>query len=229
VAADEISLRKILTCVGGTSVRGLFKPPTFLTPPFAVRALAEVVLQRTIDLNIICVGVELMVFTPGALEKILAAVEASRLIFSQPTVDIGLGSVHLSGIPLADADGYQDIDSEEETKALRETFAPSGGTAIDVFFVQTIAGPSVGITGVPTYCDADNDSASVVALEASTDITGRALAHELTHYLGHYNHSTDHDNLMFGDVSNNGTTLTVSQGAVIRDHCILYWRCRGAA
>ena len=92
-----------------------------------------------------------------------------------------------------------------------------------------MAGPAVGVTGIPTFCDADNDSASVVAIEHAADITARTLAHELTHYLGAHSHSGDHDNLMFADVSDNGTTLTAEQGAAIRDHCILYWRCRGGA
>ena len=229
MAVDEISLRQILACAGGTSVRALFQPPTFITPPFRGRALAEVVLRRTIDLNIILVGMELFVVNAGAIQEIAGAVATTRLIFAQGTVDIGIGNVQWSGIPLADADGHEDIDSNEETRELRETFAPPGGAAIDVFFVLTMAGPAVGVTGIPTFCDADNDSASVVAIEHSADITARTLAHELTHYLGVHGHSGDHDNLMFADVGDNGTALTAEQGAAIRDHCILYWRCRGGA
>lgn len=230
MAVDEISLRKILACAGGTSVRALFKPPVFIAPPpFSVRVLAEVVLRRTIDLNIILVGVEQFILTLGALQDIEAAIATTRVVFTQATVDIGIGRVQWCGIPLDDAEGHEDIDSDEEAAALREKLASPGGTAIDVFFVLTIAGPAVGITGIPTSCSPDSHSASVVAIEYSSDITGRTLAHELTHYLGVHAHSGDHDNLMFADVSDNGTTLTAVQGTAMRNHCILYWRCRGGA
>ena len=62
---------------------------------------------------------------------------------------------------------------------------------------------------------------SVVAIEGS--MTGTVLAHEVVHYFG-LDHSDSPNNLMFASAPNGGQ-LTNSQGADMRDHCLV--RCSG--
>lgn len=93
--------------------------------------------------------------------------------------------------------------------------------ALDIFFVLTYSGSTIGLSRVDGPCDKDAKGmdGSVVAIEGSANTTGFVLAHEAGHYLG-LNHSTNMNNLMFGTVPNGGQ-LTSGQGADMRDHCFV--------
>jgi Metallo-peptidase family M12B Reprolysin-like len=207
------------------SVRLLFAlPPTVL--PMSLLKRAKAPMQRRLNLNIICVGVEL--FTESDVVELQEAVEAVGDIYSQSGVDIRIGHVSYYGIPLAQADGHEDIDDHAEMEAVVSEWGWPG-EAIDVFIVRSYAGATVGRSPVNGACDPGDapDSGLIVSIEATAEITGKTMAHEIGHYLGlSAAHSSDKENLMFKFVDTGGTKLTPEQGAIVRKHCILYWTCR---
>jgi hypothetical protein len=199
-------------------LRALFGPSP---PPLSVSKLISSVMQRKMDLNVIRVGIEL--FTNLDTAEMAAAVATTAELFG--AVGLGIGRIQQFGISLEQANGHADIDGFLEASALTETFG-TRNRAIDVFFVRTFAGPTVGRSPVGGSCKGldDINSGVVVAIEHAAAITGNTLAHELAHYLG-LGHKTQRDNLMFESVPN-GQQLTLEQGEKMKRHCLVYTDCR---
>lgn len=227
-----VTIRHIAACIGLSdsplSVRGLFGDAA---PPVSVRVLAAQKTQKKIDLNVVLVGWESFVF-PGGLSQIEEALALLRIIYAQ--VDLGIGKVSVFFIPLDEAEGHEHIESEEESDIVEATWG-FAGKAIDVFFVLSWAGPTVGRSPIDGPCPKSDEPESglVVAIEGPVGIT---LAHELAHYLGlNFGmgdpapgdplHSGDPENLMFPDVPN-GAKLTKEQGDRMKKHCMVYTGCR---
>jgi hypothetical protein len=98
-------------------------------------------------------------------------------------------------------------------------------SALDIFWVLTYSGSTIGYSRVDGPCDKDAKGmdGSVVAIEGAVTTTGFVLAHEAGHYLG-LSHSSSSGNLMFGTVPNGGN-LTSGQGSDMRDHCFTKSGC----
>ncbi len=219
-----VSLRDMAACigiVGNFSVVedffGYLSVPTDLSLLDQVRRLQG----RYVNMNLIRVGVE---FFDAADEiEIDKAVQITRDTYA--TVNLGVGRVRRYFIADADANNHENIGSGGEAEDLTNEFTVSNN-ALDVFFVLTYAGDTVGSSAIDGPCDKDAKGmdGSVVALE--TGLTHLVLAHEVGHYLGleHREDDDDKDNLMFPSVPNGGN-LTDSQGADMRDHCFVREPC----
>ncbi|MDY7094253.1 MAG: matrixin family metalloprotease [Acidobacteriota bacterium] len=194
--------------------------PALLSPPLALRACAEAVLVPRVSINFIRVGTEL--FTHGDDFEIAAAHVLANRLLEPARVRIDIAAE--LGIPLAEAGDFPWIESAEHARELRDTFG-LGSEAIDVFWVKTWAGPTIGRGPIFGRCPDHELGASgcVIALEAVIDGTAQVLAHEIGHYLGLL-HDDSSSNLMYESVPNGGR-LTPEQGASLRRHCTVEWTC----
>jgi hypothetical protein len=174
--------------------------------------------MSTVNVNVIFVGVEL--FTPADEAEVSSAIATTRGLYSQ--VGLGLGTILFFAIPLAQTRGREDIDDDGEAQALTDEWTVDN-LALDLFFVRTYAGATVGLSRVDGPCDknAKGMDGSVVAVEESVTATGFAAAHELAHYLGLGHEKTDPTNLMFTSFPNGGI-LRVDQGNNMKDHCFVF-------
>lgn len=190
-----------------------------LTEPSGLSVMTQidrVTAYPRIDLNLIRVGAEQ--FTFADLQEIDTAVQNMRKIYAQ--VSLAVGRVLHWQISNAEANGYEDIDSDDEASNLTDDWSVPND-ALDVFLVLTYAGITIGLSAVDGPCnkEAKGMNGCVVAIEDSADITGLVLAHEAGHYLG-LSHVDDYTNLMNPSVPNGGS-LTNSQGTNMRDHCFV--------
>jgi len=167
-------------------------------------------------MNMIRVGAEQ--FTFADLQEIDAAVQNTRNMYAQ--VSLAVGRVLHWQISNAEANGYDDIGSDDEASDLTDDWTVPND-ALDIFLVLTYAGSTIGLSAVDGSCnkDAKGMDGSVVAIEGSANTTGFVLAHEAGHYLG-LSHVNDGTNLMNPTVPNGGS-LTSSQGSNMRDHCFV--------
>jgi hypothetical protein len=140
---------------------------------------------RHAHLDVILVGPE--DFTTSERQEIDIAIHMSREIWARH--GLGIGRIHRSFIPKADADGFMSIDTECEAFDLIDEWEAHGG-GIDVFFVQDL---ELGLAGATPSKDAGG---TIVEMQGNA-FSGLALAHELGHVwgLGHVSTGT---NLMVG-------------------------------
>jgi hypothetical protein len=145
------------------------------------------------------------------------------------TVGIGIGRVERYSITAAQANGRQNIDSDDEAVTLTDEWTVPNN-ALDVFFVLTYAGDTIGRSEVEGSCDknAKSMTGSVIAIEGSPMQTARTLAHEIGHYLG-LAHPADSsslpNNLMHQSKVTSGLNLTNEQGQEMREHCFVQSAC----
>jgi Matrixin len=181
----------------------------------SVRAQVSRVLGfRRIDLNMIRVGSDQ--FTAPDSAEIDLAVRNTRDTYAQ--VSLAIGRVTHWHISTAEADGYDNIGSDDEAEDLTDDWTVDN-SALDIFLVLTYSGSTIGRSAVDGPCDKDAKGmdGSVVAIE--TNVTGLVLAHEAGHYLG-LSHVNDSANLM-NPTAPNGGDLTSGQGSNMRDHCFV--------
>ena len=170
----------------------------------------------SVNINVILVGSDQ--FSATERSEVIAAINRTREIYG--TVGLYVDSVQWYGIPIADSNGRENIDSNGEAEALTDEWTVPNN-ALDVFFVKTYAGSTIGLSRVDGPCDKDSEgmTGSVVAIEGSNAITALVTAHEACHYLGP-NHVNDSTNLMNPSVPNGGN-LTSAQGNDMKDHCFV--------
>lgn len=218
------SLRGIAACIGVTGnfsmtrdffgfLRGVPSDVSVLTQ---VRRLQG----KHVHMNFIRVGSDQ--FTDNDLAEMDSALQFTRDNYAQRS--LGVGKVEHYVISTTDADGADNINNDDEAEELTNDWTVPN-SALDIFFVLTYSGSTIGLSRVDGPCnkDAKGMDGSVVAIEGSVNTTGFVLAHEAGHYLG-LSHSSSSNNLMFGTVPNGGS-LTSGQGSNMRDHCFAKSGC----
>lgn len=245
------TVKGIMNCIGvdtGGSVSVLFHmfgffrgrvpddPCTTDTPQVSLLEHIGSLKGRHIHVNVIRVGIDN--FTDDEVDKIDYAIFKARRIYR--TVNLGLGRVEHFDVTSADADGKDDLGSEDEAEDLTHDWTvPNNG--IDVFLVDNISDDDfVGISPVDGPCDKDDkDMNGVIGGEVnrSRAAVARTFAHEIGHYLGlEHNHGDDcpgsasgRANLMAqtrcADSTCDSVLLTNSQGSTMRSHCFVRNGC----
>jgi hypothetical protein len=186
------------------------------------------------DLVIILVGHEndfSGAVTRDQVTKAQYAIQVARDLYAQ--VNLGIRRIIWQRIPLADAGGYVNIADRGEAQDLTDDWNGADG-GIDVFLVQTI-GDAGGWSNVDGPCDKESKSdlsGAVLELSFSRRFTGILLGHEVGHYLK-LEHTNTITNMMgadtngdgIGEITNNSTGLTSSQGTKMRSHCSVRGPC----
>jgi hypothetical protein len=187
---------------------------------------------RHLHVNVIRVGFDGIAAgdRDEAVEKFDYAIYKTRNIYR--TVSLGIGRVEHFAISTADANGRDDIGSEDEADALSDEWSvPNDG--IDVFVVRNISASFVGISPRPGSCDKGPDNDGLVGGESGRDFdpVARTFAHEIGHFLNlPHNHgddcpttTADQNNLMAQTrcaISNRDSVLlTSAQGSTMRGRC----------
>jgi len=171
------------------------------------------------------------VVTRDQVTKTQYAIQIARDIYAQR--NLGIRTIRWLRIPVADAGGYANISDRGEAEDLTDDWSSSGG-GIDVFLVQTI-GDAGGWSNVDGPCSKESKfdlSGAVLELSFGRRFMGVLLAHEVGHYLG-LDHANSITNLMgvdsnddgIGEIDNNSTNLTSSQGTKMRSHCSVRGAC----
>lgn len=223
------SVKDIAKCIGlngSFSIVRDFYGYLVAPRPLSLTNQVRLLKVKHIHLNLIRVGSESL--TSADEQRIDAAVQFARDTYA--TVAIGIGRVQRWDITTANANGRDNIDSDDEAGALTEEWSVPN-SAHDVFFVRTYAGNTRGRSDVKGSCDKDAKSmtGSVVSIQDPSVNTGFYLAHEIGHYLGldmdfDDNHNPDPNNLMFFSAPNGGK-LTGGQGGVMKLHCLMRDPC----
>lgn len=197
--------------------------------------------QRHIHLNVIRVGFDAISGASAQAQALLDidyAIYRTRIIYS--AVNLGVGRVQHWFIDAAEADGYDDLGSEDEADELIAGWSVQND-GVDAFVVRNISSSSfVGkAADIPGDCDKSSKDDGVVAGEASRsgDNFARTFAHEIGHHLGlSHNHGASPNcpgstsgcnNLMAqtrcanscGGGTRTAVLLSSSQGSTMRDHC----------
>ncbi len=227
------SIRQLARCIGLSGdisiIRdfyGYTKVPT--GNQLSLLTQARLLKSPHIHLNLIRVGTNVNGwFSDADEQEIDSAVQIMRNIYA--TVGIGIGRVERYSITAAQANGRQDIDSNDEAETLTDEWTVPNN-ALDVFFVLTYAGNTIGLSEPEGSCDknAKSMTGSVIAIEGSPTQTARTLAHEIGHYLG-LEHPDDSsslpNNLMHQSKVTSGLNLTNEQGQEMREHCFVQPAC----
>lgn len=169
-------------------------------------------------------------FTNAEAIRIQKAVDIMRELYAQ--VGLGVRKIYWQYIPTDQANGYSVVDASEATQ-LTEDWS-GGNDGIDVFFVTSVSDAG-GWSKVNGSCDKDlQDQRTGAVLELSSNETfaGVLLAHEVGHYLG-LSHGDDITNIMgadtdqngIGEINNNSTGITNTQGNTMKSHCSIRASC----
>ena len=217
------SLRATAQCIGLSGqisvVRDFFGYRTKGTGPLSLGTQMRLLQGKHIHLNLIRTAS----FDVSQQKEIDFGLQVMRNIYA--TVNVGVGRIQRFFIP----PGHEVIDGDAEAKDLWNEYSVSNAS-IDVFLVRVISGDSSGKSPVDGSCDKDSkdDSGCVIAVEDNADglglTLGRAIAHEVGHYLGLEHEDELPDNLMFTSVLNGGK-LYGGQGGVMVIHCSVNGGC----
>ena len=217
------SLRQIASCIGLSGNISILRDfYGYITgAPRELSLLTQIRLLKGshVHMNLIRVGVDQ--FTHADEQELDGAVQFTRDTFA--IVGLGVGRVQRFAITTADANGRENIDNDAEAEALTLEWTV-WNDAMDIFFVLTYTGATIGFSAVDGPCDKDaaRMNGSVVAIEGAVATTGLILAHEVGHYLG-LEHVDDPTNLMNRIVRSG--QLTADQGTDMRDHCFVKPAC----
>jgi len=204
----------------------------------SMRSQINAVAGRHVHLNVIRVGFDAMSAADraSALDRIDWAILRVREIYAP--INLGVGRVLHWSISQADADGADDIGSEDEAEDLWDAWSvPNNG--LDVFMVRTISADFIGLSPVDGACDKDDKGDGLVGgrIDRDPDGVARTFAHEIGHYLGlsHTHGATcpsgdaARNRLMSQTrcaLSNrNSVNLTSGEGSNMRDHCMVRSGC----
>jgi hypothetical protein len=250
------SVKSIMNCIGidtGGSVSVLFHLFGFFRARVPANSCTGTTAQvsmldhlnslqsKHIHLNVIRVGID--DWTEAEIDKLDFSIFSARQIYR--TRSLGIGRVQHWDVSSADADGKDDIGSEDEAEDLTHDWTVDNN-AIDVFVVSNISADFIGLSPVGGSCDKDDKDMNGVLggeINRSTEGIARTFAHEIGHYLGlSHNHGGDPDcpdttsgcnNLMAqtrcatscGGGVCAALLLTSSQGSTIRGHCFVQDGC----
>lgn len=248
-------VKSILNCIGvdtGADVSLLFhlfgfarrRVPTD-PEPSATAAVSLLALMRDlqddhIHLNAIRVGFDGIAAADRdeASEKLDYAVYRIRGIYRQ--VGLGVGRVQHWEIASGQADGKDDLGSEDEADELSDDWSVDND-GIDVFVVRNISDSDfVGISPIEGDCDKDSKDDGLIGGEIGRgfESVARTFAHEVGHFLG-LEHNHDEDECPGSDAGKNNlmaqtkcalsvrdsVRLTGGQGGTMRDHCSVRGGC----
>src|SRR5687767_15091506 len=135
-----ITIRQLAGCTGAHSVVSVRALAPSL--PTSVLAILPSIMQPTIDLAFVTVGAH---DHAGMIKELMLPALGWKLA----QFDLAIGSVLSLALLDPAAEPYADIDSGDEAAALADEWELSG-KHIDVFFVETYAGPTLGST--PRRC-----------------------------------------------------------------------------
>ena len=248
------SVKSILNCIGvsttqNVSILGHFfgfirqrvptDPDTTVTAQVSVLQQVQQMKGKHIHINVIRVGFDAFSGTAAdtALEKLDYAVYRTRNIYRP--VSLGVGRVRHYFILTADANGGDDIGSENEADELSDDWSvPDSG--IDAFVVRNISDSDfVGISPVGGSCNKPSKRDGLLAGEIGRgyEAVSRTFAHEVGHFLGlKHNHgkncptsSASRNNLMAQTKCaisiRNSVLLDSGQGSKMRGHCSVHNGC----
>jgi Metallo-peptidase family M12B Reprolysin-like len=243
------SVKSILNCLGidtGGDVSVLFHlfgfarqrvptdPDTSVTAQVSTLQQVRDVQGQHIHVNAIRVGFDAIAAGDAdeAAEKLDYAIYKIRNVYRP--VRLGVGRVEHFVITSGEADGADDLGSEDEADELSDDWTVQND-AIDVFVVRNISDSDfVGISPVDGSCDKDSKDDGLVGGEINRgfDAVARTFAHEIGHFLGlEHNHDDDEcpdttagkNNLMAqtkcATSVRDSVLLTGGQGSTMRDHC----------
>jgi hypothetical protein len=252
------SLKSIMECVGiDTSgsvsvLRQLFGFRRSLVPTDGVATTINQVFMlqkiqgiqsKHIHMNVIRVGFDLLSDEDLGLEKLDYAVFRIHEIYRQ--VNLGIGRVEHYFITADEADGADNLGSEDEADELSDDWSVDNN-GIDAFVVRNISDKDfVGISPVGGDCDKPSKKDGLVAGEIGRthDEVARTFAHETGHFLSlDHNHGGGSDcpnstngcnNLMAqtrcatscGGGVKVAVLLTNSQGNDMKGHCSVRNAC----
>ena len=240
-ASGEVS---ILGDLFGFVRRRVPPDPTGVVSEVSLLAQMQAMKGRHVHLNVIRVGFDALPAAdqPGAFERLDYAIHRTRRIYRQ--VPLGVGRVLHWRIDQADANGRDDIGSEDEADALSDEWSvPNSG--VDVFVVRNISSSKfIGISPVDGSCDKDSKDDGLIGGEIGRAAEGfaRTFAHEVGHFLGlehPFNHDHD-DGDCNGSTSNrnrlmaqtrcaidirDSTNISSGQRSDMRDHCAVRSGC----
>lgn len=204
----------------------------------SMRAQIDAVAGRHVHLNVIRVGFDALSATEQAraVERIDWAILRVREIYAP--VNLGVGRIRHWFITQADADGADDIGSEDEAEELWDDWSVQNN-GLDVFMVRTISADFIGLSPIDGACSKDAKGDGLVGgrIDRDPDGVARTFAHEIGHYLGlSHTHGADcptstavRNRLMSQTrcaVSNrNSVNLTSGEGSNMRDHCMVRAGC----
>jgi hypothetical protein len=199
--------------------------------------------SKHIHLNVIRVGFDLLSDEDLGLEKLDYAIFRIHEIYRP--VNLGIGRVEHYFIDSDEADGADNLGSEDEADELSDDWSVDNN-GIDAFVVRNISDDDfVGISPVGGDCDKPSKDDGLVAGEIGRthDEVARTFAHEIGHFLDlPHNHGDKPDcpgttngcnNLMAqtrcanscGGGVKAAVLLTSSQGNKMRDHCSVRNAC----
>jgi hypothetical protein len=220
------SLKQMASCIGLSGnisiLRDFFGYITGAPKDLSLLTQIGLLKGPHVHMNLIRVGSDQ--FTNADEQEIDAAVQFTRDTYA--TVGLGIGRVQRFFITTADANGRDNIDNDAEAEALTDEWTVPND-AMDIFFVLTYTGTTIGLSRVDGSCDKDAKGmdGSVVAIEGGFAVTGFVLAHEAGHYLGLSHAAVANTANLMNPTVPNGGNLTAAQGTNMRDHCFVRPAC----
>ena len=251
------SVKSMMSCIGvDTSgsvsiLRHLFgfrrsrvptDPDNTVTAQVSMLQKLEGLQGKHIHINIIRVGFDLLADVDDGLEKLDYATYRIHNIYR--TVNLGIGRVEHYVIDSDDADGADNLGSEDEADELSDDWSVYND-GIDAFVVRNISDDDFVGLSPHGSCDKPSKDDGLVAGEIGRtyEAVARTFAHEIGHFLGlDHNHGDDPDcpnttngcnNLMAqtrcatscGSGVRAAVLLTNSQGNTMRGHCSVRNAC----